>query len=175
MSLKSSISQLFKTASHIFIEMSSEILEHFKHFPFPATNCFSNKGWRGHLYSWGALVRRISLVSLNDRAVQTNCSETCYIPLKSWEFPLFRHVSLIFIEMSSENLQEIEVNTFQRPIPEINRLKFPKYDLILPWYRGVANKFFRNESYITQKLNISAFQNCFSYFHWNVERDSRTL
>ena len=147
MSLKSSISQLFKTASHIFIGMSSEILEHFKHFPFPATNCFSNKGWRGRLYSWGALVRRISLVSLNDRAVQTSCSETCYIPLKSWEFPLFRHVSLMFIEMSSENLQEIEVNTFQRPIPEINRLKFPKYDLILPWYMGVANKLFRNESY----------------------------
>ena len=40
------------------------------------------------------------------------------------------------MEMSSKNLQEIEVNTFQRPIPEINRLKFPKYDLILPWYRG---------------------------------------
>ena len=82
------------------------------------------------------LVRRVSLNSLTDRAAQTKCSETCYIPLKSWEFQLFRHVSLIFIEISSENLQEIEVNTFQRPIPEINRLKFPKYDLILPWYRG---------------------------------------
>ena len=121
MSLKSSISQLFKTASHIFIEMSSEILEHFKNFPFPATNCFSNMGRRGRLNSWGALVRRISLVSLNDRAVQTNCSETCYISLKSWKFQLFRNVSHMFIEMSSENLQEIEVNTFQRPIPKINR------------------------------------------------------
>ena len=42
----------------------------------------------------------------------------------------------MFIEMSSENLQEIEGNNFQRPIPEMNRLKFPKYDLILPWYKG---------------------------------------
>ena len=130
----------FKTASHIFIEMSSEILEHFKHFPFPATNCFFKQGLTRVAFTLGAplygLVRRVSLISLTDRAVQTNCSETCYISLKSWEFQLFRHVSLMFIEMSSENLQEIEVNTFQRPIPEINRLKFPKYDLILPWYRG---------------------------------------
>ena len=140
-SLKSSISQLFKTASHIFIEMSCEILEHFKHFHFPATNCFFKQLLtRSLIYTWGALVyrlvRRVSLNSLTDRAAHTKCSETCYIPLKSWEFQLFRHVSLIFIEMSSENLQELEVNTFQRPIPEINRLKFPKYDLILPWYTG---------------------------------------
>ena len=140
-SLKSSISQLFKTASHIFIEMSCEILEHFKHFHFPATNCFFKQLLTRSLIHLGCpckcrLVRRVSLNSLTDRAAQTKCSETCYIPLKSWEFQLFRNVLLIFIEMSSENLQEIEVNNFQRPIPEINRLKFPKYDLILPWYRG---------------------------------------
>ena len=139
-SLKSSISQLFKTASHIFIEISSEILEHFKHFPFPATNCFFKQLLTRVAYTLGAplygLVRRVSLISLTDRAAQTNCSETCYISLKSWKFQLFRNVSLMFNEMSSENLQEIEVNTFQRPIPEINRLKFPKYDLILPRYRG---------------------------------------
>ena len=139
-SLKSSISQLFKTASHIFIEMSSEILEHFKHFPFPATNCFFKQLLTRVAFTLGAplygLVRRASLISLTDRAVQTNCSETCYISLKSWEFQLFRNAKLVFIEMSSENLQEIEVNTFQQPIPEINRLKFPKYDLSLPWYRG---------------------------------------
>ena len=34
-----------------------------------------------------------------------------------------------------------------------------------PRVQGVANKLFRNESYITKKFNISAFQNCFSYFH----------
>ena len=87
-------------------------------------------------YAWDALVRRISGVSLTDRAVQRNCSETCHISSKSWDFLLFRNVKLVFIGMSSENLQQIEVKTFQRPIPEINRLKFPKYDLILPWYRG---------------------------------------
>ena len=141
-SLKSSISQLFKTASHIFIEMSSENLEHFKHFPFPATNCIFKQLLTLVAYtcSLGApfygLVRRAPLISLTDGAAQTNCSENCCIPLKSWEFQLFRHVSLFFIEMSSENLQGIEVNTFQRPIPEIYRLKFPKYDLILPLYRG---------------------------------------
>ena len=56
---------------------------------------------------------------------------------KSWEFHLLRNFKLVFIEMSNENLQENEIiNTFQRPIPEINRLKFPKYVLILPFYRG---------------------------------------
>ena len=82
-------------------------------------------------------MRHISRVSLNDRAVQTNCSETCYVSINSWEFLLFRNVKLVFIRMSSENLQQIEVKTFQRPIPEINRLKFPKYDLILPFYSGL--------------------------------------
>ena len=112
-SLKSSISQLFKTASHIFIEMSSEILEHFKHFPFPATNCFFKQLlMRSLINTLGApfygLVKRDSLISLTDRAAQSNCSETCYIPLKSWELQLFRHVSLIFIEMSSENPEDFE-------------------------------------------------------------------
>ena len=73
---------------------------------------------------------------LNDRAVQTNCSETCYISIKRLEIPLFRNAKLVFIGMSSENLQKNEMYTFQRPIPEINRLKFPKSDLILPFYRG---------------------------------------
>ena len=73
---------------------------------------------------------------LNDRAVQTNCSETCYISIKRWEFPLFRNATLAFIGMSSENLQKNEIDTFQRPIPEINRLKFPKFDLMLPFYNG---------------------------------------
>ena len=74
--------------------------------------------------------------SFNNRAVQTNCSETCYISSKSWESLLFRNVTLVFIGMSSENLQKNETDTFQRPIPEMNRLKFPKYDLILPFYSG---------------------------------------
>ena len=56
-SLKSSISQLFKTASHIFIEMSCEILEHFKHFHFPATNCIFKQLLTRSLYTWGALVQ----------------------------------------------------------------------------------------------------------------------
>ena len=81
-------------------------------------------------------MRHISLVSFNNRAVQTNCSETCYITPKSWDFPLFRNAKLVFIGMSSENLQKNEIDTFQRPIPEINRLKFPKSDLNLPFYRG---------------------------------------
>ena len=74
--------------------------------------------------------------SFNNRAVQTNCSETCYISSKSWDFPLFRNVKLVFIGMLSECLQKNETDTFQRPIPEMNRLKFPKYDLILPFYSG---------------------------------------
>ena len=86
-SLKSSISQLFKTASHIFIEMSSENLEHFKHFPFPATNCIFKQLLTLVAYTLGApfygLVTRVPLISLTDGAAQTNCSETCYIPLKS--------------------------------------------------------------------------------------------
>ena len=88
-------------------------------------------------YTLGRPCATHPLVSLNDRAVQTNCSETCYISSKSWDFPLFRNVKLVFIGMSSENLQQIEVKTFQRPIPEINRLKFPKYDLMLPFYSGL--------------------------------------
>ena len=71
-----------------------------------------------------------------DRAVQTNCSETCYISSKSWDVLLFRNAKLVFIGMSSENLQKNEIDTFQRSIPEINRLKFPKYDLYLPFYSG---------------------------------------
>ena len=145
--------------------MSSENLEDFEYFHFPATNCFSNMGWRERLSAWDALVRHISLVSFNNRAVQTNCSETCYISSKSWDFPLFRNAKLVFIGMSSESLQKNETDTFQRPIPEINRLKFPKYDLILPFYSGIANKLFRNESYMIKSYNIVAFQNCFSYFH----------
>ena len=86
-SLKSSISQLFKTASHIFIEMSCEILEHFKHFHFPATNCIFKQIVDAVAYTLGVplyrLVRRVSLNSLTDRAAHTKCSETCYIPLKS--------------------------------------------------------------------------------------------
>ena len=74
--------------------------------------------------------------SFNNRAIQTNCSETCYISSKSWEFPLFRNVKRVFIAMSSESLQKNETDTFQRPIPEMNRLKFPKYDTILPFYSG---------------------------------------
>ena len=54
----------------------------------------------------------------------------------SWDFPLYRNAKLVFIEMSSENLQKNETDIFQRPIPEMNRLKFPKYDLILPFYSG---------------------------------------
>ena len=110
--------------------MSSKNPEDFEQFHFPATNCFSNKRWRGALILWYPLVRRISGVSLNDRAVQTNCSETCYISSKSWDFPLFRKFKLVVIEMSSENLQKNEINTFQRSIPEINRSKFMKYYLI---------------------------------------------
>ena len=88
-SLKSSISQHFKTASHIFIGMSSENLEHFKHFPFLVTNCIFKQGLTGVAYTLGVplqvygLVRRVSLISLTDRVAQTKCSETCYIPLKS--------------------------------------------------------------------------------------------
>ena len=179
-SLKSSISQLFKTASHIFIEMLCEILEHFKHFHFPATNCiFKQYLLTRSLYTLGVpfyrLVRRVSLNPLTDRAAQTKCSETCYIPLNSWEFQLFRHVSLIFIEMSSENLQEIEVNTFQRPMPDNKSIEIPEIWLDFTMLQGVGNKLFRNESYITKKFNISTFQNCFSYVHWSVERESRTL
>ena len=117
--------------------MSSENLEDFEHFHFPATNCFSNMGWRERLSAWDSLVRHISLVSFNNRAIQTNCSETCYISSKSWDFLLFRNVKLVFIGMSSESLQKNETDTFQRPILEINRLKFPKYDLILPFYSGL--------------------------------------
>ena len=54
-------------------------------------------------------------------------------------------------------MQEIEINTFQRPMPEINRLKFPKIGLDFTILQGVANKLFRNESYITRKYTILAF------------------
>ena len=117
--------------------MSSENLEDFEHFRFPVTNCFSNMGWRESLSAWDSLVRHISRVSFNNRAIQTNCSETCYISSKSWDPPLFRNVKLVFIGMSSESLQKNETDTFQRPILEINRLKFPKYDLMLPFYSGL--------------------------------------
>ena len=43
--------------------------------------------------------------------------------------------------MSSEYLQENAFNTFQRPIPEINLLKFPKSDLHdFTILQGVENK-----------------------------------
>ena len=92
----------------------------------------------GRLYKPGTYLCDVSLefLYLIDRAIQTNCSETCYISSKSWESHLFRNVKLVFIKMSSENLQYIEVNSFQRPIPEINQLKFPNSDLILPFYSG---------------------------------------
>ena len=107
---------------HWNVERDSRTLQTFS---FSSDQLFFKQGMTRTLILLGRPCTTHLSSSLNDRAVQTNCSETCYIPLKSWEFPLFRHVSLIFIEMSSENLQEIEVNTFQRPIPEINRLKFP--------------------------------------------------
>ena len=115
--------------------MSSENPEDFEQFPFPATIFFSNMGWGERLPAWDYLVRHISLDSFNNRAVQTNCSETCYISSKSWDIPLFRNAKLVFIGMSRESLQKNESDTFQRPI-KINRLKFPKSDLILQFYRG---------------------------------------
>ena len=138
--------------------MSSENLEDFEHFHFPATNCFSNMGWRERISAWDALVRHISLVSFNNRAVQTNCSDTCYISSKIWDPPLFRNAKLVFIGMSSENLQKNGTDTFQRPIPEMNRLKFPKYDLILQFisfhfsFIGFYNIF--HEETFTKKIHI---------------------
>ena len=140
---------------------------------------FEQEMMRG-AYTPGTPLCDASFSSLNDRAVQTDLvffRDVCYISSKSWDFPLFRNAKLVFIGMSSKNLQKNEVKTFQRPIPEMNRLKFPKYD---PKYdftilQRVANKLFRNESYMIRKYNIVAFQNCFSYFHWNVERESRRL
>ena len=117
-------------------------------FSFSSDQLFFEHGVARALIRLGLyIVRHISLVSFNNRAVQTNCSEICYISSKSWDFPLFRNAKLVFIGMSSENLQKNEIYTFQRPLPEMNRLKFPKYDLILPFYSAVANKLFRNESY----------------------------
>ena len=105
-------------------------------FLFQRPIVFSNMGWGERLPAWDYLVRHISLDSFNNRAVQTNCSETHYISSKSWDIPLFRNAKLVFIGMSRESLQKNESDTFQRPIPEINRLKFPKSDLILQFYRG---------------------------------------
>ena len=149
--------------------MSSENLEDFEHFHFPATNCFSNMGWRERLSAWDAFVRHISLVSFNNRAVQTNCSETCYISSKIWDFLLFRNAKLVFIGMSSENLQKNETDTWNESI------EIPEIWLEFTILQRIANKLFRNESYVIWKFNILAFQNCFSYFHWNVERESRRL
>ena len=155
--------------------MLSENLIDFEHFHFPATNCFSNMGWRERLSAWDSLVRHISLVSFNNRAVQTNCSETCYISSKSWDFPLFRNAKLVFIGMSSESLQKNETvylpatNTWNKSI------EIPEIWLDFTILQGVSNKLFRNESYMIRKYNIVAFQNCFSYFDWNVERESRRL
>ena len=96
--LESSISELFKTVSHIFIEMSSENPEDFEQFHFPATNCVSNKRWCGALILMGRPCATHPLVSLNDRAVQTNFSETCYISSKSWDFPLSEMLNLFSLE-----------------------------------------------------------------------------
>ena len=124
-------------------------------------------------YPWDALVRGISLVYLNDRAVQTKCSETCNISSKSWELQLFRNVLLVLNKISNENLQEVKNNTFDQNVKLIDW-----NSRNMTWFyhsTGDSKQLFRNESYMTRKFNILAFQNCFSYFHWNVERESKRL
>ena len=54
-------------------------------------------------------------------------------------------------------------------------IEIPEIWLDFTMLQGIANKLFRNESYMTRKFNILAFQNHFSHFHWNVERESRRL
>ena len=118
------------------------------------------------------IVRHISLVSFNNRAVQTNCSETCYISSKSWNFRLFRNANLFSLECRVKIYKRMKLIPSSDQYLKLIDLKFPKFDLILPFYSGIANKLFRNESYTIRKYNIVAFQNYFSYFHSSFSSSS---
>ena len=157
--------------------MSSENLEDFKHFHFPATNCFSNKGWRGALiYAWNALVRhisRVSLIILIERSKQIVPRLVIYHQKAG---------NVIFLEMLNSfhwNVEWISTKEWNWYLPATNTwnesIEIPEIWLDFTILQGIANKLFRNESYMTRKVNILAFQNRFSHFHWNVERESRRL
>ena len=115
---------------------------------------------RVRLYSWDALVRRI----LNDRAIQTNCSETCYIYYqKAGTFLFSKMLNLFSLECRVKIYKRMNwylpaTNTWNKSI------EIPEIWLDFTILQRVANKLFRNESYIIRKYNIVAFQNCFSYF-----------
>ena len=112
--------------------------------------------------------------SFNNRAVQTNCSETCYISSKSWD-SLFSEMLNLF----HWNVEWMSTKEWNWYLPATNTwnesIEIPEIWLDFTILQRVANILFRNESYMTRKFNILVFQNCFSYFHWNDERESRRL
>ena len=75
--------------------------------------------------------------------------------------------------MLSENLQEIEINTFQRPMPEINRLKFPKYELILPLFlQGGSKQIVPKWVIYDKKAHYLTFPKLFSHIFIEISSEN---
>ena len=74
-------------------------------------------------------IRYIVIWSVVNKKIQNKGNKFIGTGEISLLYQVFRYISDLFIS-------SFQCNTFQLPIPEINWLKFLKYDLILPFYRG---------------------------------------